>query len=38
MFEIHEAIEVVLMKGPIKIEQSLSRMKIRFIRDSLTIK
>jgi hypothetical protein len=31
MFEIHEAVEMVLMKGPIEIEQFSSRMKIRFI-------
>jgi len=38
MFEIHEAIEGVLMKGPIKIKWSSSRMNIRLIRDNLTIK
>jgi hypothetical protein len=38
MFEIHEAIERVLMKGPIEIEQSSSHMNIRLIRDNLTIK
>jgi hypothetical protein len=38
MFEIHEAIEGVLMKGPIEIEQSSSRMNMRLIRNNLTIK
>ncbi len=38
MFEIHEAVEKVLMKGPIDIEQSSSRMNIRLIRDNVTIK
>jgi hypothetical protein len=38
MFKIHEAVEKVLIKGPIKIEQSSSRMNIRLIRDNLTIK
>jgi hypothetical protein len=38
MFEIHEVIEGVLMKGPIEIEQSSSHMNIRLIRDNLTIK
>jgi hypothetical protein len=38
MFEIHDAIEGVLMKGPIKIEQSSSRMNIRLIQINLTIK
>jgi hypothetical protein len=28
MFEVHEAVEGVLMKGPIEIEQSSSRMNI----------
>jgi len=31
MFEIHEAIERVSMKGPIKMEQSSSFMNIRLI-------
>jgi hypothetical protein len=31
MFEIHETIEGVLMKGPIEIKQSLSLMNIRLI-------
>jgi hypothetical protein len=38
MFEICEAIERVLMKGPIEIEQSSSLMNIRLIRDNLMIK
>jgi len=38
MLKIHEAIEGVLMKGPIEIEQSSSHMNIRLIRDNLTIK
>jgi hypothetical protein len=38
MFEIHEVVEGVLMKGPIKIEQSSSLINIRLIRDNLTIK
>jgi hypothetical protein len=38
MFEIHEVVEGVLMKGPIEIEQSSSRMNIRLIRVNLTIK
>jgi hypothetical protein len=38
MFEIHEVVEGVLMKGPIRIEQSSSLMNIRLIRDNLTIK
>jgi hypothetical protein len=38
MFEIHDAIEGVLMKGPIEIKQSSSRMNIRLIRINLTIK
>jgi hypothetical protein len=29
MFEIYEAVEGLLMKAPIKIEQSSSRMNIR---------
>jgi hypothetical protein len=31
MFEIHETIEKVLMKVPIKVEQSSNRMNIRLI-------
>jgi hypothetical protein len=38
MLEILEAIEEMLMKGPIEIEQSLSHMNIRLIRNNLTIK
>jgi hypothetical protein len=38
MFEIHEAIERVSMKGPIEIEKSSSLMNIRLIRDNLMIK
>jgi hypothetical protein len=37
MFEIHEAGEGVSMKGPIEIEQSLSLVNIRLIRNNLTI-
>jgi hypothetical protein len=38
MFEIHEAVEGVLIEGPIDIEQSSSHMNIRLIRNNLTIK
>jgi hypothetical protein len=38
MFEIHETVEGVLMKGPIEIEQSSSLMNIRLIEDNLMIK
>jgi len=40
MFEIQgfEGCEGVLMKGPIKIEQSSSLISIRLIRNNLTIK
>jgi hypothetical protein len=38
MFDIHEAIERVLMKGPIEIEHFSNLMNIRLIRDNLTIK
>jgi hypothetical protein len=38
MFEIRDAIEGVLMKGPIEIEQSSSCMNIRLIRINLMIK
>jgi hypothetical protein len=31
MFEIHNAVERVLMKGPIEIKQFLSHMNIRSI-------
>jgi hypothetical protein len=34
MFKIHEAIEGVLMEGPIEIEQSSNYMDIRLIRDN----
>jgi hypothetical protein len=34
MFEIHEAVERVLMEGPIEIEQSLNHMNIRLIRNN----
>ncbi len=38
MFDIHEAVEGLLMKGPIEIEQSSSLMNIRLIRNNLTVK
>jgi hypothetical protein len=38
MFKIHEAVERVLMKGPIQIEQSSSYMNIKLIQINLTIK
>jgi hypothetical protein len=38
MFEIHDTVEGVLMKGPIEVEQSSSRMNIIPIRINLTIK
>jgi hypothetical protein len=38
MFEIHEVVEGVLMKGPIEIKQSSSFINIRLIGDNLTIK
>jgi hypothetical protein len=38
MFDIHEAVERVSMKGPLKIQRSSSLMDIRLIRDDLTIK
>jgi hypothetical protein len=38
IFEIHETIEGVLMKGSIEIKESLSLMNIRLIQDNLTIK
>jgi hypothetical protein len=31
MFEIHEVVKEVSMKGPIEIEQSLNLMNIRLI-------
>jgi hypothetical protein len=38
MFEIHDTVEGVLMKGLIEIEQSSSHMNIKSIRINLTIK
>jgi len=38
MFEIHEVVEGVLIKGSIEIEQFSSRVNIRLIRDNLMIK
>jgi hypothetical protein len=38
MFEIHEAVEGVSMKGPMEIEQSSNLISIRLIQDNLTIK
>jgi hypothetical protein len=38
MLEILEAVEGMLMEGPIEIEQSLNCMNIRLIRNKLTIK
>jgi hypothetical protein len=38
MFEIHEIVEGVSMKGLIEIEQPLSLMNIKLIQDNLTIK
>jgi hypothetical protein len=38
MFEIHEAVEGVLMKGPIEIKQSSNLMNIRLIQDNLRTK
>jgi hypothetical protein len=38
MFEIHEAVEGVLMKGLIEIEQSSSHVNIKLIRNNLIIK
>jgi hypothetical protein len=38
MFEIHEVVEGVSMKGPIEIEQSSNLMNIKLIRDNFTIK
>jgi hypothetical protein len=37
MFDILEAIEGVLMKDPMEIEQSSSLTNIRLIRNNLTI-
>jgi hypothetical protein len=38
MFEIHEVVEGVLMKGPKKIEQFSNLMNIKLICDNSTIK
>jgi hypothetical protein len=38
MFEIHEAVKGVSMKGPIEIEQSSNLMNIKLFWDNLTIK
>jgi hypothetical protein len=38
MFEIHEAVEGVSMKGPIEIEQSSNRINIKLIQNNLMIK
>jgi hypothetical protein len=38
MFEIHEKVEGVSMKGLIKIKQSSNLMNIRLIQDNLMIK
>jgi hypothetical protein len=38
MFEIHETVEGVSIKGPIKIKQSSSLISIRLIRNNLMIK
>jgi hypothetical protein len=38
MFEIHEVVEGVLMKGSIEIKQSSSLVNIRLIRDNLIVK
>jgi len=38
MFEIHEVVEGVLMKGPMEIEQFSSLINIKLIRNNLTIK
>jgi len=38
MFEIHEVVEGVSKKGPMKIKQFLSIINIRLIWDNLTIK
>jgi len=38
MFEIHEIVKGVLIKGPKEIEQSSNLMNIRLICDNLTIK
>jgi len=38
MFEIHEAVEGVSMKGPIEIEQSSNLINIKLIQNNLMIK
>jgi hypothetical protein len=38
MFEIHEVVEGVSMKGPIEIEQASNLISIRLIQKNLTIK
>jgi hypothetical protein len=38
MFEIHETIEGVSMKGPIEIKKSSSLISITLIQNNLTIK
>jgi hypothetical protein len=38
MFDIHEAVERVSMKGPTETEQSSSLMNTRLIQNNLTIK
>jgi len=38
MFEIHETVEGVSMKGPLEIELCSSLMNIKLIRDNLTTK
>jgi len=38
MLEILETIKGMLMKGPIEIEQSSSRMNIRLIQNNLMMK
>jgi hypothetical protein len=38
MFEIHEVLERVSMKGPIEIKQFSSLMNIRLIQSNLTVK
>jgi hypothetical protein len=37
MFEIHEVVERVSMKGSMEIEQSSNLINIKLIRDNLTI-
>jgi hypothetical protein len=38
MFEIHEIVQGVSMKGPIEIEQTLSLISIKLIQNNLMIK